>query len=366
MEVRAASGDGIENPGKGNATAELEDGAEAATKQGAPHETKQDALSPEPREVKVAKLAPFLEKIGPTPNIDLRDDHGRPVNLTDLTEITVPDTDWLSGIEPPERRTELLAALQVAHDQELKVEFERAALGFEQLADAVESAAYPAWRASRAWWRASDLVPESDLEVRAEYLDKSDYWAQIGIERDAGCAECMLWRYAALGRLATVRGILSAARNARTMKRLLNRGIELKPTRTEGENNSTLGNLYYASAVFNRMVPDSIWLRLLVGVRGDKEQALEDARKAVHLHPKRVDYQVELGAVLLCLGTDRDQKDAIEEGRDVLADAAQLDLLLPTDALDIEFARIMSEQPELACSFTRDGFVDVKKAAGSL
>ena len=30
-----------------------------------------------------------------------------------------------------------------------------------------------------------------------------------------------------------------------------------------------------------------------------------------------------------------------------------------TDDLDLEFARIMSERPELACSFSRDGFVDV-------
>lgn len=312
------------------------------------------------------KSSPFLEKIGPMPTVDLRQEDGRPKNLTDLTEITKPDTDWLDPVEPEARRAELLALLMRAHDEELKVEFDAAALGFEQLADAVEDASYPAWRAARAWWRASDLVPESDLEARAEYLDKADYWAQIGIERDPGCAECMLWRYAALGRLATVRGILSAARNARTMKRLLNRGIELQPSRTEGENNSTLGNLYYASAVFNRMVPDSVWLRLIVGVRGDKEQALKDARHAVSLHPKRIDYQVELGAVLLCLGSTQAKDDAIAEGRHVLTDAASLAPLLPTDALDIEFARIMSEQPELACSFTRDGFVDVAKAAGKL
>ena len=84
------------------------------------------------------------------------------------------------------------------------------------------------------------------------------------------------------------------------------------------------------------------------------------------LHPKRVDYQVELGAVLLCYGTERDRNEAIKEGRAVLANASAFDRLLPTDDLDLEFARIMSERPELACSFSRDGFVDVKKAASSL
>ncbi len=300
------------------------------------------------------------------PRPSITDHQGKPVHMTDLTEIVEPDTAWLEAKAAPERLDALRAVLHEAHQNELNVEFEAAARGFEQLADEVPDAAYPAWRASRAWWRASDLVPESDVETRGAYLDRADALAQKGIERDPGCAECMLWRYASLGRLATTRGLLSAARNARTMNKLLNRGIELRPTRTEGQHNSTLGNLYYASAVFNRMVPESVWLRLLVGVSGDKERAVKDAKNAVALHPQRVDYQVELGAVLLCLGTEKNRDEAIDEGRSVLEQASHSERLLPTDDLDLEFARIMSERPELACSFSRDGFIDVKKAAKSL
>ncbi len=309
----------------------------------------------------------FLEMVGgaPRPRISQSETNVQH-HATDLTEIAVPETDWLEAAALPDRRDALMAILQTAHEAELALEFVDAARGFEQLGDEIDTATYPVWRASRAWWRASDLVPESDVERRAEYLDRAEALAKEGIRRDPGCAECMLWRYAALGRLATVRGILSAARNARTMKNLLDDGIDLKPTRTEGKHNSTLGNLFSASAVFNRMVPDSFWLRLLVGVRGDKERALKDARNAVALHPKRVDYQVELGAVLLCLGSEKGRDEAIEEGRNVLASAKGFERLLPTDDLDLEYGRIMAERPDLACSFSRDGFVDVKKAAGAL
>ncbi len=308
----------------------------------------------------------FLERVGdaPTPGISAYRD--KPRHLNDLTEIVEPDTAWLETLAPADQRDELMALLLEAHQHELETEFEEAAQGFETLTERVPDAAYPAWRAARAWWRASDLVPETEMDTRSAYLDRADALAQLGIERDPRCAECMLWRYASLGRLVTTRGLLSAARNARTMNKLLNKGIELKPTRTEGQHNSTLGNLYYASAVFNRMVPESIWLRLLVGVSGDKERAVEDAKNAVALHPKRVDYQVELGAVLLCLGTEKDRAEAIDEGRDVLERAGDFERLLPTDDLDLEFARIMSERPELACSFSRDGFIDVKKAAKNL
>ena len=319
-----------------------------------------DIAPPEPS-------APFLEMVGDAPRPGISgSDTGVKHHLTDLTEIATPDTDWLEAAAVPERRGALMAVLLEAHEAELRFEFEDAARGFEQLAGEIETAPYPAWRASRAWWRASDLVPESDMETRGDYLDRAEALAKEGIERDPGCAECMLWRYASLGRLATVRGLLSAARNARTMKKLLNQGIELKPTRKEGQHNSTLGNLYYASAVFNRMVPESFWLRLVVGVSGDKERAVADAKQAVALHPKRVDYQVEFGAALLCLGTEKGRDEAIHEGRSVLSNASEFDRLLPTDDLDLEFARIMAQRPELACSFSRDGFIDVKKAAKAL
>jgi hypothetical protein len=288
--------------------------------------------------------------------------HTRPV----LESVPLPSTEWIDAVFEGEERNRFHTLLFEAHEQELAGEFEAAALSFDALATQFAAASYPAWRAARAWWRASDLLPTDDVDARVACLENAEVWAQAGIERDAACAECMLWRYAAMGRLATVRGLLSAARSARTMKQLLNTGIALKPTHNDGPHSSTLGDLYYASAVFNRMVPDSLWLRLLVGVRGDKAQALSDIRHAVSMHPERVDYRVEMGAVLLCLGTEKDKPDAIREGKLVLADAEGLEHLLPTDELDLEFARIMSQRPELSCMFSRDGFVDVEGEAGKL
>ena len=285
---------------------------------------------------------------------------------SELDALPLPSTEWIDSVFEADERGRFHALLFEADAQEAAGEFEAAASSFEALASQFVAAPYPAWRAARAWWRASDLLPSDDVDGRVACLDKAEAWAQAGMERDPTCAECMLWRYAALGRLATVNGLMSAARNARTMKELLNTGIDLKPTRTDGPHSSTLGDLYYASAIFNRMVPDSLWLRLLVGVRGDKERALADIRQAVSMHPGRVDYRVEMGAVLLCLGTKKDKPEAISEGKLVLANAEGLERLLPTDDLDLEFARIMAQRPELSCSFSRDGFVDVEAAAEKL
>jgi hypothetical protein len=174
----------------------------------------------------------------------------------------------------------------------------------------------------------------------------------------------MLWRFASLGRLATTRGVLSAARDARTMAKLLDRGIALKPTHRDDDRNTTLGNLYYASATFYRMVPDWMILKWLLGVRGDKERAIRDARSAVAISSNRVDYQMELGASLICMGLRKSRPEAIEEGRSVVDRAMNLPVYLETDILDKELGRILADEPEKACGFSRDGFIDVEAVVG--
>ncbi len=145
---------------------------------------------------------------------------------------------------------------------------------------------------------------------------------------------------------------------AKTMAELIDRGIALQPSHTDGEYNSTLGNLYYASSNFYRTVPDWRILEWLIGVRGDKERALRDIRKAVEISDRRIDYRVELGATLLCLGSSKDDPGRVAEGIEVLEAAHTLEPILDSDPRDLAFARIMAREPEKACGFSRDGFVD--------
>ena len=104
-------------------------------------------------------------------------------------------------------------------------------------------------------------------------------------------------------------------------------------------------------------------------MRGDKQRSLEYARKAVAISQGRVDYRIELGAALLCLGTTKGRSAAVEEGLRVLRDARDLPDYLRTDAIDKAHAVILLDAPEKACGFSRDGFIDldeVKKESRAL
>jgi hypothetical protein len=175
----------------------------------------------------------------------------------------------------------------------------------------------------------------------------------------------MLWKYAALGRLPTIKGLLSAAGDARTLASLLERGIELSAKQGEDPSNTTLANFYYASASFYRMVPDWFWLRWVFGVQGNKERAIDDARKAVSLAETRLDYQVELGAALLCMGEAKTKPERIVEGLELLRGVEAAPAMPSSEGVDQEFAQMLIQSPKKACEFSRIGFIDVDSVAAS-
>jgi tetratricopeptide (TPR) repeat protein len=229
---------------------------------------------------------------------------------------------------------------------------------YQQIASALPDQAFIHWRISRNYWRHGESLPVASKAERRRTFQRAEEAADRALAIEPNCAECMLWKVAAMGRLATTGNPLHAAGKASKIARLLERGIELKPTHWDGELNSTLGNLYYSSAAFYRIMPDWFWLKWIVGVRGDKQKALEYIYKALELTDQRIDYQVELGAILLCIGAEERDPERIRRGGEVMAYASTLDPTFSTDRRDIELARVMVDDPAKACGFSRDGWVD--------
>ena len=230
----------------------------------------------------------------------------------------------------------------------------RAALLFERVGDLQGGVGPGYWRASRAVWLTGENLPLDDIDGRVAVFERSLSLADRGLAANPDCAECMLWKFISMGRLRTTQGLWEGMRQVKEMADLLDRAIELNPTYRDNGDNSTLGNLHYSAAIFYRVVPDWIWLRWVLGVRGDKERALRHSRTALQLHPNRLEYQVEVGTQLLCLGSDRDKPKLIADGRAILEEALGRPTARADERREIEFAKIMLEKPRLACGYTGD------------
>jgi hypothetical protein len=207
-----------------------------------------------------------------------------------------------------------------------------------------------------------EALPLDEEEPKIVAFRAAEALADKGLALDPDCAECMLWKFIAMGRLRTTQGVWEGIRQVKEMANLLERGIALQPTYRDSDDNSTLGNLHYSSAIFYRLVPDWLWLRWVMGVRGDKERALDHSRQALALHPRRLDYQIEVGTQLLCLGSLADDEVRLAEGMTLMKSAVSRGAESLDDAREIQFARVMIEQPQLACGYSGDKILDVDEA----
>ncbi|MEB2346268.1 MAG: hypothetical protein OZ948_16200 [Deltaproteobacteria bacterium] len=232
---------------------------------------------------------------------------------------------------------------------------------FERLAGALPAEPEPLWRLARLAWRHSERLPVASEEARLAGFRRAEAFARASLALDARCAECMFWLAAALGRITTTQGVIESARLAPVIADLLGRAIALEPAGRESADDTTLGNLYHYAAAFYRIVPEWIWLSWVLGVRGDKERSVEYSRRAVAISPARLDYQVELGAGLLCLGTARRRADLLEEGAAVLRHSETLAPFAEA-RIDRALARVLLERPERACAYARDGWIDIDEA----
>lgn len=235
-------------------------------------------------------------------------------------------------------------------------------LRYEEIAAALPGSSFIRWRVSRNYWRYAERLAADDKRGRLEYFGRADGWAQRALDLDPECGECILWKLASLGRLATTGGVFDSMGMASTIADMIDRGIALEPRHTDGRANVTMANLYYAGSAFYRIVPDWFWVEWLIGVRGDKRRALDYIRKALAISDPRVDYQVELGAVLLCIGHDERDARRLEEGRRALEEAMHTPLFQSTDTLDLDHARTLMAEPERACGYSRDGWIDLSEA----
>jgi tetratricopeptide (TPR) repeat protein len=244
-------------------------------------------------------------------------------------------------------------------------ELERASNFFEQVAESPSGRPSGHWRAARAVWLSGEVLPLDEKQEKLDRFQRAEALANVALERDPDCGECMLWKFIAMGRAMTTGGVMDEVRALPEMSRLLERAIELQPTHRDSEDNSTLGNLYYSSAIFNRLVPDLIILKWMTGVRGDKWKALEHSRKALALHPNRLDYQIEVGTQLLCIGTAKRKRERLEEGRRMIAAtlAANPEASTEDERREIYFAKKLLEEPKKACGYTGDDIVDIESDA---
>jgi len=205
------------------------------------------------------------------------------------------------------------------------------------------------WQLARDFLRAGEELPAEDRQGRRRAFQEALRWARRGAVLDASCPECCSYEFAAAAELLTLADPGEALGRiggvGRTLERCLAGAPDPASSGPERGDLAEAAALYAGAATFYRRLPDSPWLHLASGVRGDPARAVRLARRALVLAPGRADYQLELAAGLLCLAHSRGDAAARKQGIQVLQGALGLGPPVAPKA------RALLSAPERACHF---------------
>ncbi|MEW5852812.1 MAG: hypothetical protein AB2A00_28775 [Myxococcota bacterium] len=216
-------------------------------------------------------------------------------------------------------------------------------------------------------WRLAQAIM-GYYEFHREAPDKEKlrgYTAAERLMRDCqarkGPPHCEFFLGAAIGRQATVKGVMSSLRALRPIEGVWLTGLERSKNRPDLllDGSPIESYFYYALGALYRILPDWWIIKVITGVRGDLDKSISMLRKAVAMRPDTATW-LELGVALTCSGHKRDNPAHLSEGKKILQDVIGMPRKAEYDAVDQQAARHILEHPRSACGYSRDKMQDVE------
>ncbi len=178
------------------------------------------------------------------------------------------------------------------------------------------------WKLARLYVSMGEALPPESPEKRQPYFAKAVEFAKTSTSHDDSIAEGHTWLAASLGVLADNTGAREKIKRANSIKRELDRALELNP-----EDDVALSIL----GSFNREIADMGWLEKVFAKtflgslpEGSHEEAEKMLKKAIVVNPRVIRHYHELGLLY------RDMK-RYREAVDVLNEALTKPVLMKSD-----------------------------------
>lgn len=251
--------------------------------------------------------------------------------------------------------------LQKSEDLWLKLDYEGSDRALDQAKELCPERAEIYWRMARNEYARLENIPrdkkpgKDELTMRYRGIEALAKKC-IGLDPEDG--NCWLWKAVGRGRRGTTQSAHKTLFEVDDLEKEILKALELKPDyRVANGKANSMGDLDSMLGQFYRALPEwtcSFLFKQIVGTCGDLDKSIEYHRKAIAREPGRIEYQKELAISLLCRGQNRNKLADIEEARKILKDLQSLPEIVPTDTIDKEHAKILLENPSLACGYSRD------------
>jgi hypothetical protein len=162
---------------------------------------------------------------------------------------------------------------------------------------------------------------------------------------------CKMFLGAAMGKIASIDGVFSSLKKAKTIERLWLEVIQSGKNHPLSPSNTLQGAARYALGIFYRLVPDSTILKWMFGVKGSLDKSIEMHQAALDEDGPNACNLMMLGVSQLC-SAKGDAKSSL--GKEALDNLAKAKMQKVNNALAMTCVSDIPEiekTPSLACGY---------------
>ena len=192
-------------------------------------------------------------------------------------------------------------------------------------------------------------------------IDRRGYYEHMvelcdrGLAIDPHHSNLRFSRGAALGRVATTRGVLASMSLVKPiLDTWLSVAAEDHRYRSIGGEHHMPCDAFLGLGVALRLLPDSWFVQVFTGIRGDLTSSLDWLTKADQCEANRIAVVKELGVTQLCYGKKRKDPASTVAGQATLNRLAKLTPRHEKERIDLAHGTMILENPNLACGYSRD------------
>ncbi|MBT6488939.1 MAG: hypothetical protein HOK97_04200 [Deltaproteobacteria bacterium] len=211
------------------------------------------------------------------------------------------------------------------------------------------------WLMAKSIFFRTEVMDKDAKKVKGKLLAEGVQWAKECVDMAPKDINCLLHYGTLVGRSSTNEGIFNTLSKGAVVE-----GAWLGAVST-GEHyrfpsaNTSLGATYYGLGIYYRLVPDSWWLDLFFGIRGDIERAIKYLERALGTKADQVELYTELAAANFCKYTREDSETAKEAAHRWISRCEKLKAKDPLNEISKRHCSMLKTDPDLGCGYSRDG-----------
>ncbi len=211
------------------------------------------------------------------------------------------------------------------------------------------------WLMAKNIFFRTEVMDTSAKQIKGKLLDEGVAWAKECVDLDPKDINCQLHYGTLVGRSSTNAGIFNTLSKGAVVEGAWLRAVSTGQHYRFPSANTSLGATYYGLGIYYRLVPDSWWLDLFFGIRGDIDRSIKYLQRALGTKTDQVELYTELAAANLCKFDREDSVNAKEAADRWLKGCLKLKPKDPLNEISQKDCIRLQKDPDLGCGYSRDG-----------